>query len=102
MKQLSAQPEVQVDTKDRYGDTPLSCAAHSGHKGIVKLLLAQHEIQVDWKVQDGDTALSYSAQYGHNGIVKLLWHGLKSRLTQRTKMGIHHCCMLLAMGTRAS
>ncbi|KAH8653954.1 hypothetical protein BGZ60DRAFT_386686, partial [Tricladium varicosporioides] len=64
--------KVDVDSKDSYGQTPLSWAAQKGHEGIVKLLLAIEKVNVNSKDSYSQTPLSWAAEKGHEGIVKLL------------------------------
>ena len=66
------QDNVEVESKDKYGRTPLSYAAIMGHKIIVRLLLAQDNVKVDFKDYRNRTPLSYAAGNGHRTIVKLL------------------------------
>jgi ankyrin repeat protein len=64
--------KVEADSKDGYGQTPLSYAAENGHEGIVKLLLDTGKVDADWKDGDGRTPLWWAAGNGHEAIVKLL------------------------------
>ena len=63
---------VDPDSKDSYGQTPLSWAAANGHEAIVKLLLGVEGIDPDSKDSNGQTPLSRAAENGHEAIVKLL------------------------------
>ena len=36
--------QVDVDSKDKYGQTPLSCAVGNGHEAVAKQLLATGDI----------------------------------------------------------
>ncbi|MCJ1384636.1 hypothetical protein MMC17_007754, partial [Xylographa soralifera] len=64
--------DVQVDSKDNYGQTPLSWAAEEGHEAVVRLLLKQKNVQADSKDKYGQTPLSLAARQGHVAVVKLL------------------------------
>ena len=62
---LAARNDVEVDTKDRHGRSPLSYAAN---EAVVKLLVAR-DVEVDTKDNHGRSPPSYAAE---RGIVKLL------------------------------
>jgi ankyrin repeat protein len=57
-----ARTDVNVDSKDRNGRTPLSFAAEQGHVSAVKLLLARNDIDTDSKDDDGRTPLSFAVK----------------------------------------
>ena len=64
---------VDVDSRDSYGQTPLSWTSERGHEAIVKLLLDTGKVDVDSKDSDfGRTPLSWAAEGGHEAVVKLL------------------------------
>jgi Ankyrin repeats (3 copies) len=46
-----------LDSKDKYGRTPLSWAAERGHEAVVKLLLETGKADIDSKDKDGLTPL---------------------------------------------
>ena len=56
--QKADQVNEDVDTKDNYGQTPLSWAAENGHEAVVQLLLGTRKVDVDAKDNDGWTPLS--------------------------------------------
>ncbi|KAF2801528.1 ankyrin [Mytilinidion resinicola] len=64
--------EVDVDSKDSWGQTPLSWAADNGHEAVVKLLLDTGKVDFDSKDSLGRTPLSWAAENGHEAVVKLL------------------------------
>ena len=72
MKVLFATGEVELDSRDKEGQTPLSHAASNGHEAIVKLLLATGKVKPDSKNSFGATPLSRAASGGHEAVVKLL------------------------------
>jgi ankyrin repeat protein len=57
-----ARADVNVDSKDVDGRTPLSFAAEQGHVSTVKLLLARNDIDADSKDDDGRTPLSFAVE----------------------------------------
>ena len=83
MKLLLERKEVNPDSSDKYGLTPLLGAAKNGH-GIVKLLLERKAVNLDSSDNNGQTPLSIATKYGHKGIVKLL----PTHLITTAK---HHC-----------
>ena len=70
VKQLLAEDGVDVDSKEKYGRTPLSWAARNGHEEVVKKLLAKDGVNVDSKSKFGQTPLSWAAENGHEAVVK--------------------------------
>jgi hypothetical protein len=63
---------IYIDSKDTYGQTPLSRAAGGGHEAVVKLLVETGKVDVDSKDTYGQTPLSWAAEGGHEAVVKLL------------------------------
>ncbi|KAF2688457.1 hypothetical protein K458DRAFT_428036 [Lentithecium fluviatile CBS 122367] len=72
VKLLLGTGKVDVDAKDKDGQTPLWRAAGNGHEAIVKLLLDTGKVDVDAKDKWGQTPLWRAAGNGHEAIVKLL------------------------------
>jgi ankyrin repeat protein len=64
--------QVDLDSKDGDGRTPLSWAAERGHETVVKLLLETGRVNPNSKNGDGRTPLWYVAERGHEAVVKLL------------------------------
>jgi hypothetical protein len=62
---------ADAESKDSYGQTPLSWAAESGYEAVVKLLLAAGA-DVESKDSKGQTPLSWAAQQGYEAVVNLL------------------------------
>ena len=70
---LLATGNIDTDSKDNYGRTPLSWAAKNGHEAVVQLLLATGNIDTNSKDKYyGQTPLSWAAQNGHDAVVQLL------------------------------
>jgi len=61
IKLLLAEPDVDINSEDQKGDTPLSLTALSEHKTVIKLLLAQSDVETDSKNKSGQTPLSLTA-----------------------------------------
>ncbi|KAH7159349.1 hypothetical protein DER46DRAFT_702396, partial [Fusarium sp. MPI-SDFR-AT-0072] len=84
---LLATDGVDVNSKDKDGQTPLSCAAINGHEVIVKLLLETEKVDVNSKDQNGWTPLVLTAIMGHEGIAKLLLETEKVDLDAKDNYG---------------
>jgi ankyrin repeat protein len=69
---LLATGNVDVDSKNKDGQTPLWWAASGGHEAVVKLLLATDKVDVDSRDNYGQTPLSRAAWAGHETVVRLL------------------------------
>jgi len=63
---------VNPDSSDRHGRTPLSHAAGNGNEGVVQLMLGRKDVNPDSSSKSNQTPLSWAARNGHEGIVKLL------------------------------
>jgi hypothetical protein len=61
-----------ADSRDNYGQTPLSWAAVNGHEAVVRLLLDRADVDADSKDDYGQTPLSGAAQCGKEAVVRLL------------------------------
>ena len=72
VKLLLERSDVNVDSKDHMGRTPLSRAAENETNETVNLLLERSDINVDSKDFLGRTPLSYAAGSGGVETVKLL------------------------------
>ena len=72
VKILLGRGDVNPDSSDIAGCTPLSYAAGSGHEGVVKMLLERGDVNPDSSDMAGCTPLSYAAGSGHEGVVKML------------------------------
>lgn len=71
-KRLVRRKGVEADSRDDYGQTPLSRAAEQGHEAVVKLLLDRKDVEINSRDMKGRTPLSWAADQGHYGVVKLL------------------------------
>lgn len=61
VKLLLETGKVNVDSKDKHGQTPLWHAADGGNSTVAKLLLETGKAEVDWKDNGGRTPLSQVA-----------------------------------------
>ncbi|KAE8413584.1 purine and uridine phosphorylase [Aspergillus pseudocaelatus] len=62
---------VNVESQDKGGQTPLSLAASKGHEAVVKLLLEKNA-NTECQTDGGWTPLLFAAWSGHEAVVKLL------------------------------
>ncbi|MCJ1371085.1 hypothetical protein MMC20_002300 [Loxospora ochrophaea] len=69
--QLLLEKGASTDSKDSYGETPLSHAASEGHEAVVQLLL-EKGASVDSKNEHGQTPLLLAALEGYEAVVRLL------------------------------
>ena len=64
VKQLLARDDVDPNSNDNSGQTPLLLAARKGNESIVSLLLARDNVNPNSKNEDGQTPLSLAASNG--------------------------------------
>jgi ankyrin repeat protein len=69
---LGERDDVDVDSKDNGGRTPLSWAAENRHEAIVRLLVERDTVEANSKDMNGRTPLWWAALWGHDAVVKLL------------------------------
>ena len=81
---------VELDSKDKYGQTPLSLASRKGHDKIVELLRSKDAVDPNSKDDFDQTPLSWAVRNGHSNIVDLL-------LRRRRENGIVTLCEDLAI-----
>lgn len=86
VRDLIAQPIIDVNVKNRWKSTPLMIAAGSGSLEIVELLLRHPRTQVDLQAEYyGRTALIEASLKGHLHVVKaLVMHGANINATDKT------------------
>jgi len=60
-----------LESKDSFGQTPLSWAAENGHEAVVKLLL-KNGAELDSKDNHNQTPLLWATRNGHETVVRLL------------------------------
>jgi ankyrin repeat protein len=69
---MLARKDVDGDSKDDNGRTPLSWAAWNEHNAVVKQLQLHEDVDVNSKDIYGETPLSWAARNGHDVVVQLL------------------------------
>jgi len=75
IKLLLEREDVNPNTTDWRGWTPIFRAASKGNERVVKLLLERGDVDPNTVDHDEDTPVSWAAWYGHEGIVKMLLEG---------------------------
>ncbi|SCO06114.1 uncharacterized protein FFB20_12469 [Fusarium fujikuroi] len=80
--------KVNIDAKDKNGQTPLSRAAKNRHEAVVKMLLDTGKVNVNTRDKNSQTPLSRAAVIGHKAVVKMLLDTGKVNIDARdTKYG---------------
>lgn len=69
--QLLLECGVDIEAKNKYGQTPLSWAAENGHEAVVRVLLGQGG-NIEATDGYGRTPLSRAAGNGYETVVQLL------------------------------
>jgi ankyrin repeat protein len=70
VKLLVERDDVEADSKDWYGWTPLSRAAEKGHEALAQALLARDGVDSDSKDAFSQMLLSQATAHGHEAAVK--------------------------------
>jgi len=69
---LLERSDVDPDTVDRFGQTPLLVAAYRGREGVVRILLERNDVNPDTATAAGHTPLLQAARRGHERVVRML------------------------------
>ena len=69
---LLTRDDVDPNSEENGGWTPLALVAKKGHEALVKLLLARDDVDPNSKDTNGETPLVWAAQEGHEAVAKLL------------------------------
>ncbi|KAL9607938.1 MAG: hypothetical protein Q9167_007199 [Letrouitia subvulpina] len=67
-----ANPKIDLNPRDRSGQTPLSIAASNGQEAVIRKLLARRDIELNPKDHNGRTPLSLAVLNEHQAVVELL------------------------------
>ncbi|RWF42660.1 MAG: ankyrin repeat domain-containing protein [Mesorhizobium sp.] len=86
LEALIAQPEIDVNSRNKWKSTPLSLAAAKGHYDCILALAGHPRIDINARADYyGRTALIEAARNGHLDVVKLLVeHGADVNLADKT------------------
>ncbi len=77
--------EVDANTTDDFGRTPLSLAAEMGNEIVIRALLETGKVNVDSKDREDYTPLLWAAVNGHEAVVKLLIEMGKADIESKDK-----------------
>ena len=72
MKLLVKRDDIEADSKNMDGRTPLSWAAQNRHEAVVKLLVERDDVEANSKDKYGQTPLSRAAWNRQDAVVKRL------------------------------
>lgn len=82
---------VNINSKNKFGQTALLLASKYGHTSIVKLLLNAPLIDINAQSNTKNTALIMATAYGHTNIVKMLLSGSKIDINMQDQRGDTAC-----------
>lgn len=71
VERLIAADNIDIDTKNNHGQTPLLLATANGYEAIIKRLIATDRVDLNAKDYTGRTPVSCAALYGYEGAVRL-------------------------------
>ena len=69
---LLARKDVNPNSRDKHGWTPLRHAAHGYHREVIVILLEHEDVDVNLADNSGKTPLSEAVARGHQSIAVLL------------------------------
>jgi hypothetical protein len=87
VKMLLETGKVDVNLKDKDGQTPLSRAVSNGYEAVVKMLLETSNVDVNLKDKDGQMPFSRAVSKGHEAIVKMFLRTGKVDVNLKDKDG---------------
>mmetsp|Transcript_8551 Transcript_8551/g.13548 ORF Transcript_8551/g.13548 Transcript_8551/m.13548 type:complete len:116 (-) Transcript_8551:322-669(-) len=62
MVQILISKDIDVNAKNRYGQTPFLCACEAGNVEIARLLMERDDVEVKAEDKDGNNALYFACQ----------------------------------------
>ncbi|EGN98195.1 hypothetical protein SERLA73DRAFT_161082 [Serpula lacrymans var. lacrymans S7.3] len=72
LRLLLERSDVDVNWKNKNGETLLSVAAKNGSKSLVKKLLSRHDIDANLQDNKGDSPMHHAVHFGHKEVAALL------------------------------
>jgi hypothetical protein len=69
---LLAHPDIDVNSKSKWGSTPLSRACCGGRFSVIELLLKDRRVLINAPSDNGSTPLSVAAYGGHLEVIKAM------------------------------
>ncbi|CAI7663977.1 unnamed protein product [Penicillium pancosmium] len=71
LKLLLSQKDIEVDARNKYGQTPFLEAAANGHVEIMEVLF-EHGADPNWRDQNGYSPLTWAVLSGHDPVIETL------------------------------
>ncbi|KAF3006335.1 hypothetical protein E8E14_003571 [Neopestalotiopsis sp. 37M] len=72
--------EVDINSEDQDGQTPLDLSAKRGHEKVVMMLMETGSVDINRKNRVGQTPLALAAHNGHEKVVQMLLATAKARI----------------------
>ena len=67
---LLAHPDIDVNVRNQFGETPFYWACWNGHPSCVREMLKDSRVRVNEPDNDGETPLFWAASNGHQDVIK--------------------------------
>ena len=77
---LIERDDVDINAKDKGGQTALILATKLGYEAVVRLLIGRDDIDINTKGQYGQTALMRAVKDKHMAVLQLHYCGYATRL----------------------
>lgn len=85
---LLGTPKIQIESSDKWDESPLSSAVKNGHQGVFNMLVSKSPNCIDKKEKKfGRSPLSWACEFGHEEIAKTLLHSDKVDANSEDKKG---------------